>query len=77
MRYDLTMNPAMPMRVEQEYAYRNGKLGVKTGLTGLADYRFFQTFRWINPGTEFEIQGVEWFPFLSSTSTYFTYKKLP
>jgi hypothetical protein len=77
IRYDLTMNPSMPMNSFHEFTYRDNKLGIKDGLSGLATYRFYQSFRWLEEGRSFEIQGIEWFPFLSSTGTYFTFTRIP
>ena len=74
--YDQSMSPAVLLPAAYEYTYRNGKLGVKDGLSGLADFRIYQSFRWIQEGQSFEVQGVEWFPFISSTLTYFTFTRL-
>ncbi|HEY6502492.1 MAG TPA: hypothetical protein VIZ28_00835 [Chitinophagaceae bacterium] len=76
VNYDQSMNPAMPMNGNFEYTYRQDKLGIKDGLSGLASFRFYQTFRWLEEGRSFEVQGVEWFPFISSTGTWFTFTKI-
>jgi len=75
LTYDITMNPSMPMRKSYPYTYRNNKLGVKNGFNG-NDFYFFQSFRWIQQGKSFEIQGIHWFSFMSSTLTYFTFTKI-
>jgi hypothetical protein len=77
IRYDRSMNPSFPMTSEFEYTYRNKKLGIKDGYSATLDgFRFFQSFKWLDEGKSFEIQGVEWFLFLSSTLTYFTFTKI-
>jgi hypothetical protein len=77
IRYDITMNPAMQNDALYEYTYRDNKLGIKNGLTGLYDFYVFQSFRWLEAGKSFEVQGVEWFPYISSTLTYFTFTRIP
>ncbi len=63
-------------RIDKEYTYKDNKLGLKDGLNG-DDFHFFQSFKWIQKGSVFEIQGIQWFMFLSSTTTYFTFTKIP
>ena len=75
--YNQTMNVLVPMRTTQEYIFQNEGLGIKNGMSGTANFHFYKTFRWIQERQIFEIQGVEWFNFLSSTQTYFTFSKLP
>lgn len=75
--YDRAMNPSMPMRSTSEYNYANEKLGIKDGFAGPVQFRYFTTFVWLQPRKTFEVQGVEWFGFISSTSTKFTFTKLP
>ncbi|MBL7739513.1 MAG: hypothetical protein JNK14_09855 [Chitinophagaceae bacterium] len=77
IRYNQSMNPSFTVPADYEYTYQNNKLGIKDGLSGLATFRFYQSFRWIEEGRSFEIQGVEWFPFISSTLTYFTFTRIP
>ncbi len=59
-----------------EYTYRGGKLGIKNGFAG-PDFTTYQTFTWIEEGKSFRIQGVDWFPFISSTTTWYTFTKIP
>lgn len=68
------MNTLWP-RVDKEFAFRDGKLGLKYITT--SDFHFFGSFKWIQSGASFEIQANEWFPFLSSTGGYFTFTKIP
>jgi hypothetical protein len=74
------MNPTLPNRASFQYAYKDNKLGIKDGFVSPASfsggYRFFQSFKWLDEGRLFEIQGVEWFLFMSSTTTYFTFTKI-
>jgi hypothetical protein len=75
LKYDRTMNPAMPMTTDHEYTYQADKLGLRDGFAG-NDFHFFQTFAWVQPGHSFQVQGVEWFLFLSSTGTVFTFTRI-
>jgi hypothetical protein len=77
--YDRTMNPTLPNRSNSEYTYKDNKLGIKDGFVNpgsITGFRFFQSFKWLEEGRSFEIQGVEWFMFMSSTTTYFTFTKI-
>lgn len=71
-----SMSPAA-LRVNQEYTYEDNKLRLKDGLNGPDNFHFFQSFKWIQKGSIFEVQGIHWFNFLSSTLTYFTFTKIP
>jgi hypothetical protein len=73
--YNYSMNSLFPTRGDHEFAYRDGKLGLKISST--SDFNFLGSFKWIQPGQSFEVQGIEWFSFLSSTLGYFTFTKLP
>ncbi|MBL7742214.1 MAG: hypothetical protein JNN00_01960 [Chitinophagaceae bacterium] len=77
LRYNQSMNPSLTVPANYEYTYQDNKLGVKDGLSGLAVFRIYQSFRWLEEGHSFEVQGVEWFPFISSTATYFTFTRIP
>jgi hypothetical protein len=77
LNYDRSLNPTMPLTTGIEYSYRDGKLGIKDGLASFGSYRVLQSFKWLDEGRSFEVQGVEWFVFLSSTGTYFTFTKIP
>lgn len=74
--YNATQNPTMPNRSSYEFTYRNNTLGIKDWLTNGNDFRFFNTFKWITQGESFQIQGVQWFGFINSTATYFTFTKI-
>lgn len=77
LRYDYSLNPALPTKTDHEYTFRSNKLGVKNGLNGPSNFYFFQSFRWLQNGQKFEVQGIDWFSFISSTQTYFTFTKIP
>jgi hypothetical protein len=76
VRYNMSMNPTLPATTSSEYKYVDGRLGVNYGPGGWGGFHFFQSFRWIEPGRSFQLQSVEWFSFLSSTQTYFTFTKI-
>jgi hypothetical protein len=73
---DNSMNPSMPMITQSEFTYIGGKLAVKWNYNPSGSFRPYQTFAWVQQGKEFSIQGVEWFSFLSSTLTIFTFTKI-
>ena len=73
--YNNSMNPAMPQRISHEFTYRDNKLGIKDGFNG-SDFHFFQSFKWVQPGQSYTIQGVDWFNFVNSSSTVFTFTKI-
>jgi hypothetical protein len=75
--YDLTMNPSMPVRTTNEYTFENNKFGIRDGMASVTGFRYINSFAWVSPNEEFQVQGVEWFFFLSSTSTIFTFTKIP
>lgn len=73
---DLDMNPAQPATNTREYVYRNGKLGVSIGASPINGFYMYDSFRWIERGREFEVLGMQWFPFISSSTTVFTFTKI-
>jgi len=75
LTYDASMNPVQPVDTKTDFRYINGKLEIKR-YPGMADFSRLETFKWKNVGQSFEVQGVEWFMFLSSTTTYFTFTKI-
>jgi hypothetical protein len=77
LNYDASLNPAFAPRVNHEFTFINNKLGLKNGRNSNGSFYFFQSFRWLQQGWQFEVQGVDWFPFISSTQTYFTFTKIP
>ncbi len=77
LRYNVSYSPAVPGSGHYEFTYRNNKLGMKDELSTLGRFRFLQSFRWLETARSFEVQGIEWFTFMSSTATYFTITKIP
>jgi hypothetical protein len=75
LTYKNSLNNALSVVSKNDFSYQHNKLGIKDGLNG-PDYRFLQTFTWNQPGTSFTVQGVEWFLFMNSTNTYFTFTKI-
>jgi hypothetical protein len=71
-----SFNAGMPMYTEKEYTLRNGKLKIKTYSPVSQNYYSIDSFSWVQAGNEFTIQGIQLFMFMSSTMTYFTYRKL-
>ncbi|MEI9945919.1 MAG: hypothetical protein WDN26_17070 [Chitinophagaceae bacterium] len=78
VEYDQSMSPSVPRTDKYEYTFKDGKLAIKDGMMGTPDdFRIYRTFAWIEEGKSFTIQGLEWFAFISSTITYFTFTKIP
>ncbi len=75
LTYDLSLNASMPVDTKKEFTYRDNKLGILDGLNG-NDFRILQTFKWKQEGRAFEVQGIEWFLFVNSTNSYFTFTKI-
>ncbi len=61
-----------------EYLYKNNKLSIRdnVGASSSEPFRELTSFKWANKGIEFKVQGVQWFPFMSSTVTTFTFTKI-
>jgi hypothetical protein len=79
LTFDNSMNPQMPVTTKQEYRYEGNKLSIKMpdGYPAISVFRTFQSFDWVEEGKSFTIQGIEWFMFLSASSSYFTFTKIP
>ena len=71
-----SFNPGLPVYSEKEYQFNNGKLRLQSFAPSSPDFYDIDSFTWTQMGTEFKVQGVQLFMFMSSTSTYFTYRKL-
>ena len=76
MKQNESFNAATPIYTEKEYKYQNGKLSIKLYAPFSDEFYTIDSFRWINTGREFTRQGIQLFSFMSSTLTYFTYRKL-
>ena len=57
---------------EFEYFYVNDHLSIRHTSTDFS----IESFTWKQVGQEFELQGTELFPFMSSTQVYFNYRKI-
>lgn len=76
LRINNSFNPSLPFYDEYEYGYKNGKLSVI--LPGATPFkREVDSFNWTQTNKEFEILGYQLYLFMSSTSSRFTYRKLP
>jgi hypothetical protein len=76
MRQAMSFNPGLPVYVEKEYTYEDGRLSVRLNAQFIQDYIPITSFKWTNMGSEFSIQGIELYPFMSSTATVFTFHKI-
>jgi hypothetical protein len=76
LRINNSFNPLTPAYTEQEYRFRQGKLEVKVFSPASQEFYPISSFTWTQPGSEFNIQGIQLFYFMSSTNTYFTYRKI-
>lgn len=72
--YQVSFNPAFPAPAETDYSYANDKLEI--GLFRGGALKPIESFKWIQYGQEFEIQGLELYSFMSSTQVYFRYHRL-
>lgn len=70
--YDESLNPTMSVTSTKEFRYKDEKLEIIRG----SEFYRMQSFKWNEIGKSFEIQGVEWFQFMSSTTTFFTFTKI-
>ncbi|MEI9912283.1 MAG: hypothetical protein WDO71_23080 [Bacteroidota bacterium] len=71
-----SFNAGMPHYTEKEYRFRNGQLSIKLYAPISQEFYPIDSFSWTQVGEEFTIQGIQLFMFMSSTMTYFTYRKL-
>lgn len=71
---DFNPGPGVPGAI-REYSYFAGTFKMKY-VTGVNDpFSTIQTFKWVTPGRVFTVMNVEWFPYMSSIST-FTFTKI-
>jgi hypothetical protein len=62
---------------EIEFSFSNNKLSFKDGAADPGKFRILKSFKWIQRGKSFQVQDTDIYSFMSSTSTYFTFEKLP
>ena len=75
LRYNVSLNAVHPAYEESEYSYADGKLSVAVFGAG-AILHSINSFTWKQPGQSFEVQGIQLFMIMSSSSTYFTYTRI-
>ena len=75
LSYSLSFNPQLPMPTEREFKLNNDQLSLQL-LGGSRDFQPITSFKWISRRETFEIEGIEFFPFMASMRTYFTYRKI-
>lgn len=71
-----SFNAGMPVYTEKDYRFRNGRLSIKLFSPSSREFYPIDSFSWTQVGEEFTIQGIQLFMFMSSTQTYFTYRKI-
>lgn len=76
MRKAESFNAGLSVYSEKEYMFRDGKLSIKMFAPALQDFYPIDSFTWTQAGREFKIQGIQLYMFMSSTLTYFTYRKI-
>jgi hypothetical protein len=75
LTYNMSLNAVLPVHTKKAYSFQNDKLSIHDGPSA-TDFRTINTFKWQEKGRSFEVQGIEWFMFLSSTATWFTFTKI-
>lgn len=76
LRYTRSTNPSSP-DTTIEFIFNNGKLGIKDGVNPTGQFRMLQTFFWSDEGRVYSVLSNEWFPFLSSSTLYYSFVRLP
>lgn len=71
---DLNPGPGVPGAI-REYAYFAGTFQMKYVVSVNDPFFAVKTFKWVTLGKVFTIMNVEWFPYMSSIST-FTFTKI-
>jgi hypothetical protein len=75
--YDSTPQPGLPVEGDVEYVFsKDGKLALNKDVISNGKFRKLETFTWTAYGKEFEVKAFEWFQFISSTLTVFTFTKI-
>lgn len=76
LRYNISFNSAVAAYTETEYSYRDGKLSLRPFSPVVQDFYPVSSFAWRQLGNQFQVQGIELFSFLASSSLYFIYRKI-
>jgi hypothetical protein len=78
VQYDASMNANLPAITNHEYRYIDGKFSLNHTPNSGDDYFWeMDTFKWLEYGKSFQVQGLQWFMFLQSTQTIFTFTRIP
>ena len=73
--YNMSFNTLMPAPTEREYLLKDGKFSLQL-LDRSNRFHPIESFKWKEVNKEFEVEGIELFPFMSSMRTYFTYRRI-
>src|SRR5689334_4177842 len=71
-----SFNAGMPLYSEKEYRLKGGQLSVQNFAPSSAAFYPIDSFTWTSVGSEFRILGYQLYPFMSSTATAFTFRKI-
>lgn len=75
--YRFSFNPSMATYTESEYRFRDGKLDIGyTNQSGGTSFFTYSTFKWVQVGKKFELNGNQRFPILSSIQPNYIYTKI-
>lgn len=74
--FDYSMNPLMPQTSQHRFACFNQKLAIDYSFDPSAEFKTFDSFYWTDKGKEFKIKAFEWFNFVSSTQSWFTFTRI-
>jgi len=75
LRTNQSFNTSLPNNQETEYSFINGKLAVYVFGPNEA-FNLVTSFAWIQEEKQFDILGFQLYPFMSSSTTHFTYTKI-
>ncbi len=75
LRFNQSLNPGMPLYLEIEYRYKNGKLSAAV-FGSFEPIRDIDSFTWIQQNKKFDVLGYQLYLIMSSTVTHFTYTKV-
>jgi hypothetical protein len=68
-------NAGIPTYSEREYRYQDGKFGAKY-YSSADDFYQINSFAWTQAGREFTLLAFQLLPIISSTTTWYTYRKI-
>lgn len=73
--YNMSFNTLFAAPTEREYILKEGKFSLQF-LDRSNRFEPIESFKWKELHKEFEVEGIELFPFMSSMGTYFTYRRV-